>query len=834
MVAAAHNYYPADSGGIADPGTINATGPIHVYDFLMSEEQQTTSSIWQKIAMGMILCLVIPVAILFSLELGAGLSPKCFPTSLFVKEKMSDGSEFLRVNYQVGYRYFPGRLARKPLAEIMPTPKPKDRLRFFVLGESAARGEQLADFSFARILETVINDGASPKKVEIINTGIPAINSWVLSEFASEIMNYEPDLIIIYAGHNEFIGPYGPASVFGLTRSRFGAKTGIWASSLNLVQLLRHDSPAGQFQNGWKGLEMFLRNQIPSSSPAIDVCLDNWQKNLEEIMQQAKQSAVPVLWCRVPVNLRDCAPFISNEDALTDSNRAAIAITINHAAKVGAENLLAEIEKQRQKAPDHALLCYLAARGNLKTGRIDVAEELFKKALAEDRFRVRINESFNNAASEVALRYGAIVADVEAEFKKHSESGIVGKDLIYDHVHLTEAGHYYAARSIFQTLKNSDLAFAKKLPQAFPDLPAAQKATGFSSNDRIQNLEHIISSLRGIPFTLQYGHEEYLTELENMLQQAKSSNNLSENLQITNEALQNQPYNSAISLRMAMMQLSQPAEAQQYFALSLAANPWNIDTLNNSGLMLMTRNSNQEAEKAFHDALKLAPDFARAHFNLGVIKTGSNNLIEAEKHYREALKSDPAMVGAWRNLANLSFKNKDFAGALKTYQQAANAVPHDMMTQLGVGNCLMELGQFAEAASIYQNCVLSFPGSPLPFFSLGLACNKMNKYLEASAAFIKAGESGYLPGYNKAIELHLTEKHSLSPQQFLQVGEKACEQSEFTDPWLMQIYASALLGIGQNNEALSILHRARDLAQQSGKQELAAEIEANIKAWVQN
>lgn len=834
MVAAAHNYYPADSGCIADPGTINAAGPIHVYNFLMSEEQHKTLSIWQKLAMGTILCLVIPVSLLIILETGAAFSSKSLPTSLFVKDQGPDGRENLRVNYQVGYRYFPGRLARKPLAEIMPTPKPKDRLRFFVLGESAARGEQLADFSFARILETVINSGAKQKKVEIINTGIPAINSWVLGEFAREIVNYEPDLIIIYAGHNEFIGPYGPASVFGLAQSRLGAKTGIWASSLHLTQLFRPDSPPEQLQNGWKGLEMFLRNRIPSSSTAMNVCLDNWQKNLEEIMQLAQQHSVPVLWCRVPVNLRDCPPFISNEDGLSEPVRNAIAATIDQAAKVGPENLPAEIEKQRQQAPDHALLCYLAAQGNLKNGHFDVAEELFKKALAEDCFRVRINESFNDVASAVAQRYQAMIADVEEEFKKQSKSGVAGKDLIYDHVHLTEAGHYYAARSIFQTLLNSGNEIAKKLPPSFPDLSTALKLAGFTNNDRIQNLEHIISSLSGAPFTMQFGHTDYMNELQHLLQQAKSSNNPLENLEIARAALQNQPYNSAISLRLAMMQFNHPEEAQKYFAVSLAINPWNIDTLNNSGLLLMTLNSIQEAEKAFYEALQLAPDFARAHFNLGVIQAGKNSFAQAVNHYLEALKTDSTMVGAWRNLANLYFKNKDFAKALKTYQQATRAIPHDMMTQLGVGNCLMELGQFADAAAVYQNCVASFSDSPLPLFSLGLAFNKIEKYSEAATAFTRAGESGYLPGYNKVIELHLTDKHSLSPLNFLQICEKACEQSEFKDPWLMQIYASALLGINKNNEALSILHRALDLAHQSGRQQLAAEIEANIKAWVQN
>lgn len=796
----------------------------------MSDIPASKTTILKKLAAAVTVCLVIPGLLLICLEIAAGYSPRAFPTSLFVKDTATDGSTVLRVNYQVGYRFFPGRLARKPLAEFMPTPKPAERLRIFVLGESAARGEQLADFSFARILQAFFNQNNPAKKVEVINTGIPAINSWVLREFAKEIVNYEPDLIIIYAGHNEFIGPYGPASVFGLTGNRTGILAAIMASSLKLVQLWRPDQSPEGLQQGWQGLEMFLRNKILSASQALQTCLNNWEQNLADIMQIAQQHKVPVVWCRVPVNLLDCAPFISDTNGLATGTIKAIDTLAAQIPITGLESAAKVIDELYRQAPKHALLNYLNGLVHYNRADFATAKSLLRTALAEDCFRVRINDSFNDAAGRVAHQHNAIIADVESDFSQNSRSGITGKDLIYDHVHLTQQGHYLVARCIYNSLLTTKLPITASMPQSFFDPAAAKSLTGFTGSDKIKNLEHIISSMSGLPFKLQFGHPDYMDSLRSELQKAVAGGNSFADQQAMITAQKQLPENAALSLRLAMLNLSQPENAKSFFLDSIRANPFNIDTLNNFGLLMLSNGAIDEAEKLFYQALRLAPDFARAHFNLGLCKNHKKDLKAAVKHYNEALKSDPSMAGAWRNLANLYFNEKNYPMALQVYERAARILPTDLMIHLGVGNCLMELQRVEEAAVSYKTTAASFTSSPLANYSLGLANSKLKKFTAAAAAFVDAGNSGYLQGYNKAIELHLSQEHSFSTGQFLEISQDACKLSDFQDPWLMQIYAAALLDSAKPDEALSVLHRARSLAYESGKQKLAQEIEANIKA----
>lgn len=778
---------------------------------------------------------VIPGLLLLGCEFMAGYLGYGYPSTLFVRETAGDGNQLLRTNYQVGYRFFPGRIARKPLPELMPADKPEDRLRIFVLGESAARGEQLADFSFARMLEVVLNNGGPQKVAEVINTGIPAINSWVLRDFAREIVGYQPDLIIVFAGHNEFIGPYGPASVTGASSSRMAALVGIWASSLRMVQALKTLTlPAGLAQ-GWRGLEMFIKNSIKADSEAFRICLENWKANIGDIFSTAASAGVPVIWCRVPVNHRDCPPFMSDETAITAEIREAIASVSAAAEKADYQAVIDGIGGLRGRVKNYALLDYLEGTALLGLGQTKTAGQAFKNAINNDCFRVRTSDSFNDAAQEQAKLYGAVTADVEAGFTSASSNGIIGGDLVYDHVHLTLQGHYLAAATIFATIKSMNTAFSSKLPEKFPGFEEIKSMTGFTGQDEADNLNHIISSLQSPPFTMQFMHQQRLARLTDELRNLRQSNNHEANIAITRAAIARWPFCAALYHRMAMLDQQKPEMAQMSFEFSLRLNPYSIDTLNNYGLLLYSRGNNKEAEKRFQQAIALAPDFARAHFNLGILYSEGKRAGEeswkqkAIEHYQQAVISDPGMTNAWRNLANLHFKNRRFAEALQVYQQAARTGAADELLTIGAGNCLMELQRHDEAIAAYQQAIASFPASPSAHYSLGMAMTKLQKPEEAWRSFLTAAESGHLMGYYRIFELHFSGGHTLSDSQLANLSKKACELSEFKDPWLLQIMAAGYLSSGQKNEAAGILHSALKLAREQNNHELAAEIEANIR-----
>ena len=88
-------------------------------------------------------------------------------------------------------------------------------VRLFALGGSTLVGFPNAPgLDFPSFLELMLADAFPDRRSEVINCGITAVNSHCVLDFAREVLDYDPDLIVVYMGHNEFVGPYGPTTPF--------------------------------------------------------------------------------------------------------------------------------------------------------------------------------------------------------------------------------------------------------------------------------------------------------------------------------------------------------------------------------------------------------------------------------------------------------------------------------------------------------------------------------------------------------------------------------------------------------------------------------------------
>lgn len=89
-------------------------------------------------------------------------------------------------------------------------PRPAGVRRIVVLGGSAARGlvattgTELVEQSFARRLDELL-DGRICGEVEVVNLAVPGFGSARVRTMARNALRLEPDLIVAYMGHNEFI-----------------------------------------------------------------------------------------------------------------------------------------------------------------------------------------------------------------------------------------------------------------------------------------------------------------------------------------------------------------------------------------------------------------------------------------------------------------------------------------------------------------------------------------------------------------------------------------------------------------------------------------------------
>ena len=84
--------------------------------------------------------------------------------------------------------------------------KPEGGLRVFVLGGSSAYGFPWgASVAFPRLLALGLRAVYPGRSIEVVNAGGMSYASHRLRILTHEVLAYEPDAIVVYGGHNEFI-----------------------------------------------------------------------------------------------------------------------------------------------------------------------------------------------------------------------------------------------------------------------------------------------------------------------------------------------------------------------------------------------------------------------------------------------------------------------------------------------------------------------------------------------------------------------------------------------------------------------------------------------------
>lgn len=83
--------------------------------------------------------------------------------------------------------------------------KPEGAYRIFCIGGSTTRGWPFhrVGVSYPRLLSLYLGDLLPGRKVEIINAGLMASDSFSDLRLVREILNYDPDLLLVYEGRND-------------------------------------------------------------------------------------------------------------------------------------------------------------------------------------------------------------------------------------------------------------------------------------------------------------------------------------------------------------------------------------------------------------------------------------------------------------------------------------------------------------------------------------------------------------------------------------------------------------------------------------------------------
>jgi len=354
--------------------------------------------------------------------------------------------------------------------------KPADEFRVFCLGGSTVQGRPYAiETSFTTWLELSLRAADERRRWRVVNCGGVSYASYRLAPIIEELLAYEPDLFIVYTGHNEFLEDRTYRDV--KRSSWFVRRLHEAASRLRIYNVARAT---------WLGMTAVdpaasaaaLEEQQINLPAEVDALLDyrgglaeyhrddGWQRdvadhyefNLRRMVRLAREAGVPIVLVNPVSNLKDCPPF-KFEPSVQDQHRREQFDALWEAAKAAREpdGRIELLETAVALDSRHAGAHFLLGLSYLETGRLDVAQQALLHAKDEDICPLRMIEPLHQRLGRVARATGTPLVDVRALLAEASPGGLVGNELLLDHIHPTINGHQRIAAALLDQLASLGL-----------------------------------------------------------------------------------------------------------------------------------------------------------------------------------------------------------------------------------------------------------------------------------------------------------------------------------------------------------------------------------------
>ncbi|MFC4699134.1 hypothetical protein ACFO4O_03065 [Glaciecola siphonariae] len=454
----------------------------------------------RRFAFYVIAC-AIPFVFFLLLEGGLRLIGFGKDVPLFIENPANP--QYLLPRPDIMKRYFSDNAAQPNLsleANFLLAQKPDNGLRIFVQGGSTAAGFPYGlGASLAATLDQRLKQTLPGRHVEVIGTALSAVNSYTLLDFADEIIAQQPDAVLIYAGHNEYLGILGVGSNFTFTGAN---RTTLWFLYLRqwrVFQLIQNlffnanllngklstdesnaqntlqDADAEHSANAHVKTsaekmassrtvmsQVAKHKRIEYQSEMFNAGIEQFARNMALLINKYKDAGIPVFIGTVASNQRDQTPFSSlpaspQHQALFDKMRAT---SLDNSTDSARKAALGEWQKTSSAliSSQSAELHFKVAKHLEALSLYSLAKQHYMLAIEHDLLRFRAPAAINQHIEELSESSPDVyLVDTLEAFEQRSPHGIVGQNLMLEHLHPNLQGYFVLSESFYQSLKGSGL-----------------------------------------------------------------------------------------------------------------------------------------------------------------------------------------------------------------------------------------------------------------------------------------------------------------------------------------------------------------------------------------
>ncbi|UBM58666.1 hypothetical protein LAG90_17845 [Marinilongibacter aquaticus] len=428
-----------------------------------------------------VIALLLPLVFLLLLEGALRFFGYGENLSIFIDQPGQ--KDYLILNPRVSDRYFGhSDNATQGNQEPFAKQKKKGTFRVFVLGESTTIGyPYMHNGAFHRWLSYRLMHTFPEMDFEIINLAMTAVNSYTVLDFGREIVEYEPDAVMVYTGHNEYYGALGVGATGWAGNSPSLVHFLIRCRQLRFVQLADKLGQSVLKLFGKKAVDksenlmkrMVLDQEIEINSNAYRAGIEQFDKNMSELCEVLSAHRIPTFLSDLVSNEKDLKPFISDN---RDSSRSA--------------DIQFKLGRISYRNGD-----FISARKHLIA-----AKEL-------DLLRFRAPEALNKSIHKLAKDYPLVkLVETNRNFRQYSPNGILGENTLLEHVHPNLFGYALMAQSFYQALEESEiLPFKGTREWSFDEMRSQMPITKV---DSLQGQYEIMILKEGWPFYQEMPKEE--------------------------------------------------------------------------------------------------------------------------------------------------------------------------------------------------------------------------------------------------------------------------------------------------------------------------------------
>ena len=340
--------------------------------------------------------------------------------------------------------------------------KPADAFRVFCLGGSTVRGRPYTtETSFVRWTQLELSARKSAQTFEVVNCGGLSYASYRLTQILQEVLAYEPDLIVIATGHNEFLEDRTYSQL--KTRSPSRAWMEDRLHRLRLVRLVREWTVGSPGRTAEDDARPILPDLVETRLDEVSGYAsyhrdDDWTDDvyahfdlsLRTMVEMCRAADVPVVLVLLGANVRDCPPFKSEHrpDLEVDDERRWQSSFAAAEREADAADALTHYETAAEIDDEHALLRFRIARLFDQSGRPKEAREHYLAAKDFDVCPLRMPEPFADVVRAVASETQTPLVNAREILETQSLDRIPGNDWYMDHVHPCIGAHQLIGKAL--------------------------------------------------------------------------------------------------------------------------------------------------------------------------------------------------------------------------------------------------------------------------------------------------------------------------------------------------------------------------------------------------